>query len=147
MQIKLSLSLSSATEGATIRYTIDGSTPSESTGLIYTQPIVITSNVTIKAIAVKEGLSNSEIAVFEYTLDNGTKIDQPANQKVTAFIYNQVLHIRGLDPGEIYTVYSILGNIVVQGKITDKVEQQTSFPYKGIFVVATPKTKVKILAE
>ena len=60
------ITLSSNTTGATIYYTLDGSEPSATSGLEYTQPIVITDDVTIRAMAVKEGMSNSEIAVFEY---------------------------------------------------------------------------------
>jgi len=47
-------------------YTLDKSAPSQTSGLKYTQPIVITDNVTIRAIAVKEGMLDSEVAVFEY---------------------------------------------------------------------------------
>jgi hypothetical protein len=60
------VTLSSETTGATIYYTTDGSTPSIDNGLKYTQPIVITANVTIRAIAVRAGMLDSEVAVFEY---------------------------------------------------------------------------------
>ena len=67
------VTLASTTDGATIYYTLDGSTPLAASGLEYTQPIVITDNVTIRAIAVKEGMTDSEIAVFEYYV-SGTGI-------------------------------------------------------------------------
>lgn len=41
----------STTPGATIRYTIDGSTPTSTTGSIYGGPIAVNSSLTIKAIA------------------------------------------------------------------------------------------------
>lgn len=50
-----------ATSGATIYYTIDGSTP-------YTEPINITNSTTIKAFAVQPGRKNSSVARFEYTV-------------------------------------------------------------------------------
>ena len=140
------ISLSSGTEGATIYYTTDGSTPSGLTGLEYTQPIVLTKDVVLQAIATKEGMLDSEIAVFEYTVDAGMGIDQP-NQPVTLFVHNQTLIVRGFELGEQYTVYSVLGNIVIQGKITNKVEQWIPLPNKGIFIISTSRVKAKILAE
>jgi len=70
------VTLSSNTAGATIYYTLNGSAPSAATGLKYTQPIVLTEDVTIKAVAVKEGMSDSEVAVFEYTVKSGNVITE-----------------------------------------------------------------------
>lgn len=59
--------ISCETEGATIYYTTDKSNPSvESTK--YTEPIIFTEAMTVKAIAVKEGMLDSEIAEAVYTL-------------------------------------------------------------------------------
>ena len=46
------VSISCATEGATIRYTLDGTNPSESSP-IYSSPISITETTTVKAFAMK----------------------------------------------------------------------------------------------
>lgn len=59
--------LSCDTTGATIYYTVDGSTPDEESTK-YTEAISITDDVTIKAIAVKDGMSDSEVATFTYTI-------------------------------------------------------------------------------
>ncbi|PHE39261.1 chitobiase/beta-hexosaminidase C-terminal domain-containing protein, partial [Bacillus pseudomycoides] len=61
------VTLSTETPNATIYYTTDGSTPTESSTK-YTGPITIKETVQIKAIAVKMGLENSEIASFHYTI-------------------------------------------------------------------------------
>ncbi|MBQ0048316.1 MAG: chitobiase/beta-hexosaminidase C-terminal domain-containing protein [Prevotellaceae bacterium] len=67
--------LSCDTEGATIYYTLDGSCPcDEGHRILYTEPITITENVTISAIAVVPGLYDSDVAEFKYTID-GTNID------------------------------------------------------------------------
>ena len=61
------VSLSTATSGAEIYYTTDGSEPSVSSEK-YVMPIIINDNTTIKAIAVKTGLENSTISTFVYTI-------------------------------------------------------------------------------
>src|SRR6266852_2954488 len=55
------LSLASATSGATIYYTVDGSTPSASSQQ-YQAPFLVASNLTLKAIATSAGSSNSTVA-------------------------------------------------------------------------------------
>jgi len=62
-----SVVLSDATAGATIRYTTDGSTPTATTGTEYEGAISITAETTIKAIAVKDGVT-SDVATFNYTI-------------------------------------------------------------------------------
>ena len=59
------ISLSTNTEGASIYFTTDGSDPTSSSTQ-FEAPIVIDKDMTIKAIAVKEGLENSPISAFTY---------------------------------------------------------------------------------
>jgi len=61
------VSISSASAGATIYYTTDGSTPTTSSTL-YTGPILVLVPSTIKAIAVVPGWSPSTVATATYTL-------------------------------------------------------------------------------
>lgn len=63
-----SVALSSATPGAAIRYTTDGSTPTSSTGAIYSGPIPVTATTTIKAIAYGNGLSDSAVSSATYVI-------------------------------------------------------------------------------
>ncbi|MFC5702708.1 chitobiase/beta-hexosaminidase C-terminal domain-containing protein [Cohnella faecalis] len=58
----------SAASGATIYYTTDGSTPSASGGTEYNEPIPVTHAMTIKAIAVKSGMTNSNVLTLSYTI-------------------------------------------------------------------------------
>ena len=147
VEINTEVSLLSATEDATIYYTTDGSTPDYSTGLEYTQPIVLTKDVTIQAIAVKDNMLDSDIAVFEYKVTvTQTGMEQPS-RAVSLFVKNQTLFVRGLEPGEQYAVHSVLGYVVVQGKVTNEVEQQIPLPSKGIFIFSTSKIKAKILVK
>jgi hypothetical protein len=64
--------ITSATPGASIRYTTDGSTPTSTTGTVYSGPLSIGSATTLKAIAYKAGMSNSAITTGAYTINNGT---------------------------------------------------------------------------
>lgn len=60
--------LACETAGASIYYTTDGSTPtSSSTAYNSTNKITLSATTTIKAIAVKEGMTNSEVASKTYT--------------------------------------------------------------------------------
>ncbi|SDX37958.1 chitobiase/beta-hexosaminidase C-terminal domain-containing protein [Paenibacillus sp. CF384] len=62
-----SVSLSTATSGADIRYTTNGSTPTASSTL-YTGPVSVSSSMTLKAIAIKSGMSDSSVASAAYTI-------------------------------------------------------------------------------
>ncbi len=63
-----SVTISCATSGATIHYTIDGSTPTASSPT-YSGAISLSSTTTIKAIAVKTGWTDSEVATATYTIN------------------------------------------------------------------------------
>ena len=61
------LTLATETEGATIYYTLDGTTPTTAS-TAYTASISINATTTVKAIAAKSGLDNSEVVTATYTL-------------------------------------------------------------------------------
>ena len=63
----IEVEITCATEGATIYYTTDGSDPTEDSE-IYEEPIVVESDMTIKAIAMMEGYDNSGIASASYVI-------------------------------------------------------------------------------
>ncbi len=64
--------ISTATLGATLHYTSDGTTPTESSP-IYSVLVVISSNTTLKARAWKTGSLPSAIATVTYNIRNDTK--------------------------------------------------------------------------
>ena len=57
-------------EGATIRYTNDGSTPSTTSGEVYTEPFTLNDSATIKAVAVVDGVA-SEVTTRVFTKSSG----------------------------------------------------------------------------
>jgi hypothetical protein len=67
-----SVAISTATAGASIRYTTDGSTPSSTVGTVYAGPVAVSSTLTLKAIAYKSGMSDSPVGSASYTINTGT---------------------------------------------------------------------------
>ena len=63
-----------ATEGATIYYTIDGSDPTTSSNR-YESPFEVTEKTTVKAMAVKSGYINSSVASSTYEISRPTGVD------------------------------------------------------------------------
>ena len=61
------ITITCATDGATIYYTIDGTDPTE-TSSVYSSPIEVSSTTTIKAIATAEGYNNSSVATATYNI-------------------------------------------------------------------------------
>ncbi len=62
------ITITTETEGAEIRYTTDGTEPTAESTLYTEEGIEFTEDVTIKAIAVKEGMLDSDVATASYTL-------------------------------------------------------------------------------
>ena len=89
------VSLTSGTADAKIYYTLDGTTPSMTNGRLYVEPITITQEITLKAIAVKTNMYDSPVVTYEY----GVKAPTLTADKIKA------------NPGETvaYTI-SIAGN-------------------------------------
>lgn len=62
----ITITLTTDTSGATIYYTINGSTPTTSS-ILYSAPFDLTYSTTVKAFAVKSGMSDSAVATEIYT--------------------------------------------------------------------------------
>lgn len=64
------VTITTATAGATIRYTIDGSTPTASSP-VYGGPISVPTTRTLKAIGIKSGMTTSAVGTAAYTIGGG----------------------------------------------------------------------------
>jgi hypothetical protein len=71
------VSITTATPGATIKYTLDGTTPNETNGMVYTGAINITESKTLKAFAYKTNWVNSNVVSASYTLKPATPTFNP----------------------------------------------------------------------
>lgn len=64
---KLTVTVSCSTEGVTIYYTKNGSEPTTGSDKFPTEGVTLTETTTLKTIAVKDGLDNSEVVTATYT--------------------------------------------------------------------------------
>lgn len=62
------IKITTGTSGATIKYTTDGTAPTASNGSTYSSQFVLYKNATVKAIAIKDGLLNSDVATNSITV-------------------------------------------------------------------------------
>ena len=88
--------LSCSTTGATIYYTIDGSTPNN-TKTEYSSALIIASTTTVKAIAIKDGES-SEVVSATYT------INAPIGGSTETMVFS-----------EIYSSNTVLDGVTISG--------------------------------
>lgn len=104
------VAITTATEGATIRYTIDGSTPTADTGTPYTAPIAIGETTTLRAAAFQEGLVATNVDTVTYLFledvvhqsSNGTP---PEGWPSNGTVGSQFLDY-GMDPDVVSGVHS-----------------------------------------
>lgn len=102
------VSITCATEGATIRYTTDDTTPTATSGTEYTEPFAINTTTTVKAIAIRTDFPNSEVAERTINL-----IPSPT---ITYNTSNQIEMATELDGASIY--YTTDGTVpsVINGR-------------------------------
>lgn len=118
VKIGTTVRLSSATLDAKIYYTTDGTTEPTIDSKLYTEaePITITAAMTIKAFAVKEGLKDSAVVTFAYTIAQDP--DDP-NPPITPIdpddpgVDKTDIWITGLEAEYFYTGAKIIPDIKV----------------------------------
>jgi|GEM_PF-309959 len=98
------IALSSATEGATIHYTTDGTEPTLGS-TIYSDPIVIDKTTTIKAIAVADGLENSDVQTYSYSVIGQEDVLSIANARSEAI--GTTVTIKGIVAGKLKNTISV----------------------------------------
>ncbi len=71
------VSLTPGKSGISIRYTLDGSTPTATHGTLYSAPITITAATTIKAVAIVDGKAGMVYEARYYPRDFGSALNAP----------------------------------------------------------------------
>lgn len=111
--VDIDVTISCATDGATIYYTTDGSEPSAANGTEYTGEMVVSESTTFKAIAIKDNNASS-VVTAEYTIQKSTDIETVEltySEPFTAGIgYFTINNESGFSP-----VWSLDGNYGVKG--------------------------------
>ena len=78
------VTITTTTSGASLRYTTNGTTPSSTVGTVYSTPVVLSQTGTLQAIAYKTGLANSSVTSGVYTMYLGTTTVGGSNTAITA---------------------------------------------------------------
>lgn len=126
-----------ATEGAEIRYTTDGSTPTE-TSMLYTAPVEVWEACTVKAIAFKNGVA-SEVAsldvnppyildtfmpLLDFPVEDGQTVPVIINSRMTVVYQNGAnLYVRD-SSGSYMLVYGTLEQTLSNGDTFSRLEGQ-----------------------
>ncbi len=130
-----SVTISCATEGATVYYTLDGTTPTAESSL-YEAPFMLAETATVSAIAIKDGVSSTvttkefvrnEIQAVAYYQQADGKSGSALKTALSSIIYNRTeksydylwtafktTDVRS--DGKIWDIYSNITNFVPQTK-------------------------------
>ena len=68
------VTLSSTTPGAWFRYTLDGTPPTRTNGYVYCGVISVRPGMTVKAIAFKNGMADSEVANATFPVERASSV-------------------------------------------------------------------------
>ena len=99
--------ITTATAGATLYYTMDGSTPTAAS-LPYLGPLTVNNSVTVKALAVKAGMYNSETASASYViLDTNSLVVLPLDlSDNSSRAHSDITHLPGFRSYHLGSSYS-----------------------------------------
>lgn len=142
---KVTLTQASA---AIIMYTLDGTTPSykNTVGELYSNPIEITKDVTIKAIAVDDNDNESEVATATYTLKqaaiSGLSIDfESSPENYSDWTFTNIAQANKLTP----KAGSYYGN--TNGKTTASIQTKNKVAIPGTFTCFLSKESTNTKAN
>ena len=110
----VNVTMATATEGATIYYTTDGTAPTaESTK--YSEPVEFTEDATVKAIAIKTGIENSPVSVATVSIKEKTveSAGEPLKIALTAAIPQE----NGYTGNKSNTKVTVTANITTASKV------------------------------
>ncbi|MDA1188610.1 MAG: chitobiase/beta-hexosaminidase C-terminal domain-containing protein [Chloroflexi bacterium] len=104
--------------GSQVRYTLDGSAPTATTGLVYGGSFELSESVTIKAIAVLDGWLDSDVVEYELNI-------------YSSFVENtEPLQLSGDDVLEIADTYYIMANDILLSDNATLIIRDSTLFYK-----------------
>ena len=153
------VTITSATSGATIYYTTDGSEPDDSS-TEYTTPVTIATTTTLKAIAYKTGMTESDITTGVYTITAPATVEAPTftppagnytgTQNVTiasatsgATIYYTTDGSEPDDSSTEYTTPVSIASTTTLKAIAYKVDMTESDVTTGLYTITLPPAVVE----
>jgi hypothetical protein len=121
----VSVSIATPTDGAAIHYTLDGSKP-DASGKLYDGPFTLRATTVVSAVAIKEGMQNSEVETRVFTRITTDTLAMPKAVPPGGFFADTVT-VTLLPPEPGATLYYTLdgGNLK---------------PYEGPLVIREPST-------
>jgi hypothetical protein len=116
------LVISSATPGATIRYTLNGDPPTVNSGTVYTAPIHVDHTTTIRAIAYKPGWVSTNVDTQTYLFLDDVIRQSPNGQVPAGWPASWGSNVRdyGMDP-------DVVNNIAYRDTIEDDLKTIPTF--------------------
>ena len=130
------VSLSDSTTGATIYYTLDGSTPSASSTIYAGTALVVSATETINAIAIASGYSQSAMGSATYVIES--QVAAPAFTPGTgSYLSGQTIIISSITPGA--TIYYNVNS--------SSAPTTSSTPYTGAITLTGTETIQAIATE
>ncbi|WP_182199825.1 S-layer homology domain-containing protein [Paraliobacillus salinarum] len=137
------VALKTSTADATIYYTTDGSDPVEN-GKLYEGAITVDSEMSIKAYAKKDGLKNSEVATFAYTVydpQEGIQIhDIQGESHHSSMVGDIVENVEGI----VTYVFDIRGSHYFNMQLPEADQDNNPKTSEGIVVYTGKQEDVKV---
>ena len=141
------VSIACDTDGATIYYTIDGTEPTTSSTK-YTGAFTLSSNATVKAIAVKSGWNNSDVASasFTYTVEtvatpviapNGGEIEAGTTISISCATSGATIYYstNGAEPTTVYSAPFALNEAATVKAVAKKTGWNNSATAQASFTI------------
>ncbi len=89
------VSISTMTSGASIRYTTNGTTPSETNGTLYSGGFTVSNTTTVRAIAYKSGMTDSSVNAATDVIQPSITTSSPLPGVEVGVSYSQQFQVAG----------------------------------------------------
>ncbi len=137
-----SVTISTSTEGDNIYYTTDGSNPTSSSNL-YSSAISVSSSQTIKAIGIKDGIEDSDIASAEYTIITSIPARTPKSYNSNYFV--KVTDVDELENGDAILIVNQEGTKAMAGQNDNHYRNEVTVSSSDGIITSVPNDAQKIV--